>query len=56
MNKNISIVNPTRCISVWNLFYWSKTLHVLDGLLRPSAGVKDCTYCKRHMSNRYCQL
>ena len=26
----ISIVKPTRCISVSNLFYWSNILHVLD--------------------------
>jgi len=28
----ISIVKPTRCINVSNLFYWSNTLHVSDGL------------------------
>jgi len=26
----ISIVKPTRCINVSNLFYWSNTLHVSD--------------------------
>ena len=26
------MVKPTRCVSVSNLFYWSNTLHVLDGL------------------------
>ena len=29
---NFSIVKPTRCINVSNLFYWSNTLHVSDGL------------------------
>jgi len=28
----ISIVKPTRCINVSNLFYWSNNLHVSDGL------------------------
>jgi hypothetical protein len=28
----ISIAKPTRCINVSNLFYWSNTLHVSDGL------------------------
>ena len=28
----VSIVKPTRCITVSNLFYWSNTLHVSDGL------------------------
>jgi hypothetical protein len=28
----ISIVKPTRCINVSNLFYWSNTPHVSDGL------------------------
>ena len=28
----ISIVKPTRCINVSNLFYWCNTLHVSDGL------------------------
>ena len=28
----ISIVKPSRCINVSNLFYWSNTLHVSDGL------------------------
>jgi len=28
----ISIIKPTRCINVSNLFYWSNTLHVSDGL------------------------
>ena len=28
----ISIVKPTRCINVANLFYWTNTLHVSDGL------------------------
>ena len=28
----ISIVKPTRCISVSNLFYWSNTVRVSDGL------------------------
>ena len=32
INKHISTVNPTRCINVSNLFYWSNTLHVSDGL------------------------
>ena len=29
---SISIVKPTRCINVANLFYWSNTQHVSDGL------------------------
>ena len=28
---SISIVKPTRCINVSNLFYWSNILHVLGG-------------------------
>ena len=28
----ISTVKPNRCINVSNLFYWSNTLHVSDGL------------------------
>jgi len=28
----VFIVKPTRCIKVSNLFYWSNTLHVSDGL------------------------
>jgi len=51
-----SIVKPTRRINVSNLFYWSNILHFFGRSCRPSSGVKDCTYCNRHMSNRYCRL
>ena len=30
--QHISIVKPSRCINVSNLFFWSNTLHVWDGL------------------------
>jgi hypothetical protein len=30
--QSFSIVKPTRRIKVWNLFYWSNTLHVSDYL------------------------
>jgi len=30
--QSFSIVKPTRCIKVSNLFYWSNILHVSDGL------------------------
>ena len=34
LNKtsSVSVVKPTRCMNVSNLFYWSNTLHVSDGL------------------------
>jgi len=54
---DISIVKPTRCINVWNLFYWSNPLHVSDGLSVHHQELKTaCTYCNRRMSNRYCRL
>ena len=28
----VSIVKPTRCVNVSNLFYWSNAVHVSDGL------------------------
>jgi hypothetical protein len=52
----ISIVKPTRCTSVSNLFYleWHST-HFRRSF-HPSSGVQDCTYSNRHLSNRYCYL
>ena len=35
----VSIVKPIRCISVSNLFYWSNTVYVSDGL---SVHHQDC--------------
>ena len=32
MTRHVSTVKPTTCINVSNLFYWSNTLHVSDGL------------------------
>jgi len=48
----ISTVKQTRWTNVSNIFIWSDTLHVSDGLSIPSSGVQDCTYSNRHMSNR----
>ena len=31
-NLHLSIVKPTRCINVSNLFQWSNTLHISNGL------------------------
>jgi len=31
-------------------------LYMFRTVFRPSSGVKDWTYWKRHMSNRYCRL
>ena len=32
MLRDLALMKPTRCINVSNLFYWSNTLHVSDGL------------------------
>ena len=52
----ISIVKPTRCTIVSNLFYFGMTFTCFGRSFRPSSGVQDCTYSNRHMSNRYCCL
>jgi len=49
----ISIVKPTRCTNVSNLFYFGITLH-FGWSFHPSSGVHNCTYSNKHMSNRYC--
>jgi len=59
MHRNIiSIVKPTRCTNVSNLFYfileWQSTC--FGQSFHPSSGVQDCTYSNRHLSNRYCCL
>jgi len=52
----ISIVKPTRCTNVSNLFYLEQHSTCFRRSFRPSSGVQDCTYCNRHLSNRYCWL
>jgi len=54
--KYFSIVKPTRYVNVSNLFYWTNTLHVSDGLSVHYQEFQDCMYSKRHLSNRYCCL
>ena len=51
----ISIVKPARCTNVCNLFYFILEWHstCFGRSLRPSPAVEDCTYCNRHLSNRY---
>jgi len=51
-----SIVKPTRCTSVSNLFYVEWHCTCFGRSFRPSSGVQDCTYSNRYMSNRYCRL
>jgi len=52
----ISIVKPTRCTSVSNVFIleWHSTC--FGRSFRPSSWVQDCAYSNRHLSNRYCCL
>jgi len=47
----ISVVKPTGCPSVSNLFYFGITC--FGRYFRSSSGVQDCTYSNRHLSNRY---
>ena len=57
--NTISIVKPTRCTNVSNLFYfWNDTLHVSDGFSVHHQQFKTVhtRYSNRHLSNRYCCL
>jgi hypothetical protein len=51
----ISIVKPTRCTNVSNLFYFGMTLYVSGSLSVHHQEFKT-TYSDRHLSNRYCCL
>ena len=51
MHRNIiSIVKPTRCTNVSNLFYFGMTPYMFRSF-HPSSGVRDCTCSNRHLSN-----
>jgi len=52
----IPIVKPTRCINVSNLLILEWHCTRFGRSMRLSSSVQDCTYNKRHMSNRYCCL
>ena len=54
----ISIVKPARCINVSNLFYWSNTVHVSEGLSVNHHELKTVHTATgmSNMSNRYCRL
>jgi len=47
----ISIVNPTTCTDISNLFYFGMNSTCFERSFRPSSGVQDCTYSNRHLSN-----
>jgi len=55
-NNIISIVKPTRCTIVSNLFILECQSTCFGRSFRPSSGVQHCTYSNRQMSNRYCCL
>jgi len=52
----ISIVKPTRCTNVSNLFTLERHSTCFLRPFRPSSGFQDCTYSNMHLSNRYCCL
>jgi len=52
----MSVVKPTKCTKVSNLFCLESHSTCFGRSFRPSSGVQDCTYSNRHVSNRYCRL
>ena len=48
----VSIVKPTRCNNVSNLFYFEVALYMFRTVFGPSSGVQDCTYSNRRLSKR----
>jgi len=48
----ISVVKPTRCTNVSNVFYFKWHSTCFGRSFRPSSAVQDCTYSNRHLPHR----